>query len=805
MSLIERAKKIKEALEIYEKFKDNKLSLENYKNTYLNDKGFTLNDLKADSSLFIGNDYFGEFIGYPLYLNNEFVGIKRLYQDKKYTKGLTGFHRLGNLEKENLNICFIVEGYATGLSVHLALNKTVFIADNCHKLKDCVKEAISQVRAINPNCLIVICTDKDKNKIGEIKAREAYNEQLGVIFKLPYLSDSLEDKEKEKLDFDDLRTLESLDSIRKQLDPDKLIQDIGYQYFEYKGCYIEIPVNKESGKSILGLENIRYLTNFIIQKDYEFKEESGNTKRFIKIIGKKEISKLTYFESENLSSLQNFEKWVYSLGKFHIEKGFDLLKLRKLLDKENSLFVSDLKKIGLNNRTYYFGNCAISKDGLFKPLENGFFENGFDEKGNKLALSLSASGKLPILNLDVNKNDSLDLLKLLIESLQKAYGLNALMALGALFSGLFRSEIADITGTNQYPSLWAYGNPQSGKSSLLKLFRNLQGFQGEAVGANAKEAVLNTLLKERSSLILAITEAKGLKDLEKIELILQSLYDGQVKAKMTRAGNNHWAYKEASPEAFVMVDSNHSPRTESVLERLILIEFLKKDFKVKEATILNIHKSKLSSITRHFLEFILMTENGLNRVRELFKESFNKYSKVYESREALNACYIESGIILLLLFLSEKEEYEEFSKSLNIEITNYIESWLKSSKEARQEQGIANNFFDYLFNKFLIGKTDCYEKLDLRLRENKLYITSELINICLEDYVIAMKGYCHSKLDIKDSIKRSQFIESNKCHKINKINQKSYVIDISSQDLPESIKDFIEKDSQKDKRFKPLD
>jgi phage/plasmid primase-like uncharacterized protein len=380
---IQRAEKIKEAKEIYEKFKDNKLTLENYKNTYLNDKGFTFEEVsKADSSLFLGNDRFGEFVGYPLYLKNEFVGIQKLYRkqgnsNNKYFQGLAGVHGIGNLEKENLDIVYIAEGLATGLSLYLALNKPVYIAGSCTNFEKCLREVISQVRAINPNCLIIFACDRDKSKAGEIAAIKACKGHLGVSYKLPYLSDSLLDKENEKLDFDDLRTLESLDSIRKQLDPVKLIENFYQDYSSFSEKSLKAMI-REREKEVKSLER-----KSVNEKDLIELEKKLNCKDLITELLNREIAfthiggATSFIDNKAITERDSFEIYTkdYLIDKYSNKLGF--IGFGKEKAKYENYF-----KIYLTNRNRKDFDY-IEFDPSSKALENNKCFNLF--KGFKYA------------------------------------------------------------------------------------------------------------------------------------------------------------------------------------------------------------------------------------------------------------------------------------------------------------------------------------------------------------------------------------------------------------------------------------
>lgn len=84
------------------------------------------------------------------------------------------FHTIGNLTGEN--VIFIAEGYATGASIHTAINAPVVVAFNANNLTPVAKE----IAKANKYAKIVICADDDYLTDGNPGVTQAQNAALSV-------------------------------------------------------------------------------------------------------------------------------------------------------------------------------------------------------------------------------------------------------------------------------------------------------------------------------------------------------------------------------------------------------------------------------------------------------------------------------------------------------------------------------------------------------------------------------------------------------------------------------------------------
>ena len=129
----------------------------------------------------------------------------------KGTKASGGFYVIGGNFKDLSGKVAIVEGFTTGLSIHVALNIPVivtFSADNL--LKVCSSEAM-----LEKGLDFIICGDDDKfneNNKGRLRAIEA-RDKLGCKLFFPIFKD----EGTKPTDFNDLHLLEGIDSVRNQI------------------------------------------------------------------------------------------------------------------------------------------------------------------------------------------------------------------------------------------------------------------------------------------------------------------------------------------------------------------------------------------------------------------------------------------------------------------------------------------------------------------------------------------------------------------------------------------------------------
>ena len=149
------------------------------------------------------------------------VGCQQIFKDKDsekylkiFTKGIRikgSYSRITNFDLAKTDLIYLCEGYATATSVFKAIKKPTICCFNAGN----IIPAIVSIRAVNPNCKIIIAADNDhanpKNP-GKYYANLASKQFSNVIYRLPSFDngDGLSD-------FNDLHVCESIDKVSDQL------------------------------------------------------------------------------------------------------------------------------------------------------------------------------------------------------------------------------------------------------------------------------------------------------------------------------------------------------------------------------------------------------------------------------------------------------------------------------------------------------------------------------------------------------------------------------------------------------------
>lgn len=117
----------------------------------------------------------------------QFISADKQYAKRFFKGGKKKgcFHTIGNVT--NSNECYIVEGYATGASVHMATGKTVIVAFDAGNLES----VCSALKQQYTNHSFIIAADNDHHKsinTGKIKAEDV-SRKLGISYVLPVFSE----------------------------------------------------------------------------------------------------------------------------------------------------------------------------------------------------------------------------------------------------------------------------------------------------------------------------------------------------------------------------------------------------------------------------------------------------------------------------------------------------------------------------------------------------------------------------------------------------------------------------------------
>ncbi len=111
----------------------------------------------------------------PMYNNGQLVSLQWIEADgsKKFMTGTPkkGAYFFISKPQPSSEVIAVVEGYATGATIHMATGWPVFIAFDAGNL-----EAVAvHIRQKFPQAKIIICADKDESGVGQQKAQKAAN------------------------------------------------------------------------------------------------------------------------------------------------------------------------------------------------------------------------------------------------------------------------------------------------------------------------------------------------------------------------------------------------------------------------------------------------------------------------------------------------------------------------------------------------------------------------------------------------------------------------------------------------------
>lgn len=202
-------------------------------------------------------------------INGKLWSFQRITWDgqKRYKFGgkVSGcFHSLGVVDDSD--IIRVAEGFATGVSIHIATGEYVAIAFQSNNLV----AVVTELKKKYPDKLIVVCGDEDKFKTnakneipnpGRVKAEEAAKVSLGkAVFP------KFKNEETKPTDFNDLHCLEGIETLRAQLKEVKVerlaLYSLGFKEKEYFFTSTEnrqvVGVTAFSEKDLLDLMPISY-------------------------------------------------------------------------------------------------------------------------------------------------------------------------------------------------------------------------------------------------------------------------------------------------------------------------------------------------------------------------------------------------------------------------------------------------------------------------------------------------------------------------------------------------------------------
>lgn len=208
-------------------------------------------------------------------------GIQRIYSDgsKFYLSGQKTdalFHVVGGeIETNRENSLILCEGFATGISIHLATQQKVVVCFSAHNLEKVAKV----LKLENPDCSFLIAGDDDRfneKNAGRDGAEKAAIRCMGKTVYPVFLYGNDTGS-----DFNDLQIEQGLDAVKKQIEAVKLsksyVRCLGHKegnYYYTSSINQEISVLRVHGsENLTGLMPLEYWQSLYPKKSK--KEESN--------------------------------------------------------------------------------------------------------------------------------------------------------------------------------------------------------------------------------------------------------------------------------------------------------------------------------------------------------------------------------------------------------------------------------------------------------------------------------------------------------------------------------------------------
>lgn len=692
------------------------------------------------------------------------------------------FHLIGNISNDT-KIVFIGEGYATMASVYLATQKPCFITFDTSNLKLLVPEITEYVRSIAPNCLVIITADDDRfndnGNAGINAASKACKNLIGVFYIKPsWVPNYKELTEKKATDYNDLHCISGINHVKQQLNENNLIEIAKSRY--YIDRYRTISIYKDQsedyplGYSITDAVNV---CSFSMSIDYQGRKENDRSAllyRFATLRSQQTEKNFIEFKAGSVfKSSTEFQCWLRDRGNgFNTMNGFNHNYFFNTLDYQLCPELSILERFGKQeDDSFLFKNILINPSKRVIQLnDKKYFPVKFDKNGRELGLKLDDSyiKNCPSLSINESLDDSKQILQKLIKQLIRTYSsVKPLIALGYSISALFMDSLEN----RQFPILNLYGEPQSGKSNLIKILEYIHGFDPNnnlhsGVIADSTIPQIEKSLTRSNNLITAIKEVKQDK-MEMIQKIVQSAFDGELRQKSTRDKvTGDWTSEMRRTQTAIVIDSNHTFTMESVVERIIPVHFKAADFSASKAQEINKLNSKLSSIIYHILISIddLTFQNNYNTA----KSNILKINPLLNSRTIEGISIIFAGINTLLDFYELKNDFtEDMQKLQDYLFSEYLDSHSENKSSTKPDAMFFEWIIDVYLQELTVKENNLKDalKTPFKIDDEEIILSTKLVNKALHEFH-RINSKLFSLQDLKKAVKDSDIPISKKTVRI---------------------------------------
>lgn len=435
--------------------------------------------------------------------------------------------------------------------------------------------------------------------------------------------------------------------------------------------------------------SFRPITNFHVEILQHMQDEKFPMK-LLKIKNVHGLEKIFDIPSENLNSPQKFDDSVTAHGNFQFKGGRnDFLKLRSyLFDKMGNGRKIDV--LGWQKEKFFvFNNLIVLEDGTTQNIdENGVFVH------DDVSYYIPSANKIYANNqfkYDTQKKFRVQQTKVpfttYIAACIKVHREHAIS--GVLFSlaSVFQDVVVDYL--KNFPILFLYGPPSTGKDQLADICQSFFGIPQTAINLEGGVSTMKAQIREFAQLCNSISQLSEYKRGDsKLDGILKGLWDrlGYKRGNI----ESHVGTESIPILASTILTGNDYPDAEALITRLIPNEMVKSSFNENDIA----NYESLKEMTRYGISSYTVE---ILQHRKLFIDNFEQKYKMYKNSFGQEVPKCPSRMISNVAILGAT--YEIFKDKLQFpfsftEMTDHFVKITKKQMRRLDSASVINKFWD---------------------------------------------------------------------------------------------------------------
>lgn len=500
-----------------------------------------------------------------------------------------------------------------------------------------------------------------------------------------------------------------------------------------------------------GYKTFRSVTNFSIQILQHMQDEKFPMK-LLKIKNIHGLQKIFDVPSENLNTPQKFDDSVTAHGNFQWTAGRnDFIKLRSyLFDKMGNGRKIDV--LGWQKENFWaWNNLIILEDGSSYDIdENGIFIHKdisyYLPSANKIYASnqfkFEAQKKFKVQKASVSFQSY-------VVAARKVHREHAISGLLFSIASMFQDVVVDYLGN--FPILFLYGPPSTGKDQLAEICQSFYGIPQTAINLEGGVSTIKAQVREFAQFCNSMSHLSEYKRGDpKLDGVLKGLWD----RRGYKRGNieSHVGTESIPILSSVILTGNDYPDAEALITRLIPNEMTKNTFnelEVKEFEKLReMTKGGISSYTKEILQHRELFIKNFEQKYKMFKSSFREVVPEAKSRMISNIAVLGAT-------------YEVFKDVLQIpfsfiEMTDHFVKITKKQSRRLESASIINKFWDTYLAALRGPITDRLQVgVDLKIEGESLFFNfTNTFNKIQTQWFKQHRESAPGKGDLKDKLKK---------------------------------------------------